>query len=711
MPTTFSRAVFILFLLAGPLYFQEARADKADSLRNLVKTAGEDTNKVKWLNELYRAISFIGETRSEQISLLEKALDLSKKLNFKKGLTYTYNNLGIYYKNLGNSEKALENYQLSQQVAVQINDVKGMARAYNNIGLIYDATANYPEAIKNYMLAMKYGEQSGFTKVVSSAMANTAILYRKQGELDKAEKYFNDALRLFISSKDALGEAYVCANLAGIYKMRKEFDKAEDLNKRAIALEEKLGDESGLAGSYIDMGSLAVDRAQVLKAQHKTGEAELEYDRAIKYFEQAVPIYTRHGEVSGLITAWENTGETYFIMGKYDKALPYCLRSLDSAMKYNYLEQIGTSQKALSLIYEGKKNPDLAYKYYKKYIDTRDSLYNEANSKKIIQSQLQFDYDKKEAIAQAEQEKKDLAYNEEVKRQKLTIYSVISGLVIVIVFSFFLYNRFRITKRQNLIIEEQKTVVEEKNREIVDSINYAKYLQDAILPPDKFIKEQFADSFVLFKPKDIVAGDFYWMETSGEKILIAAADCTGHGVPGAMVSVVCSNALNRSVKEFGIVDPGKILDKVRELVLETFQKSERDVKDGMDISLAVWDKKEGSLKWAGANNPLWFTSSGEVKEIVANKQPIGRTDNPKPFTTHSVPLQKGSSFYLFTDGYADQFGGPKGKKFKYRQLEEMLTSFAGMQMEEQKVALDAKIDDWRGELGQVDDVLVIGIRV
>ena len=251
-------------------------------------------------------------------------------------------------------------------------------------------------------------------------------------------------------------------------------------------------------------------------------------------------------------------------------------------------------------------------------------------------------------------------------------------------------------------------------------------MQQAILPPLNSIQLALPQSFVLYKPKDIVAGDFYWMEHipllagegKGEVVLIAAADCTGHGVPGALVSVVCSNALHRTVNELKITEPGKILDKTRELVLETFAKSESNVQDGMDISLAaispLIEQGEGKgvrLQWSGAYNSLWYIQNEELKEVPADKQPIGKTDKPLPFSTHTLKLQKGDTLYLFTDGYADQFGGPKGKKFKYKQLEQLILDNVQLTMDEQKSLLNETIENWKGSLEQVDDILIIGIRV
>lgn len=224
--------------------------------------------------------------------------------------------------------------------------------------------------------------------------------------------------------------------------------------------------------------------------------------------------------------------------------------------------------------------------------------------------------------------------------------------------------------------------------EIQDSIRYAYRIQSAILPPNKLVKEYLQSSFILYKPKDIVAGDFYWLEPTKDGVLFAAADCTGHGVPGAMVSVVCNNGLNRSVREHGLTDPGQILDKTREIVISEFEKSEEEVKDGMDIALC--SLQGNTLKYAGAHNPLWIIQKDaqEVEEIKANKQPIGKFDEPLPYTTHTVELNEGDSFYIFSDGYADQFGGEKGKKLKAKNFKSLLLSIQNETMEKQRELID-----------------------
>ena len=299
-----------------------------------------------------------------------------------------------------------------------------------------------------------------------------------------------------------------------------------------------------------------------------------------------------------------------------------------------------------------------------------------------------------------------------------------SGMLGVIITSFLMVWYFRnlndayediiIEKNESLItsnnkVNQQKLKLEIKNKEITDSLNYAKRIQQAILPPQSKINNHLKNNFILYLPKDIVAGDFYWLEEKEDGVLFAAADCTGHGVPGAMVSVVCNNALNRSVREYDLTDPGKILDKTREIVIQEFEKSEDEVKDGMDI--AICSLEGNTLKYAGAHNTLWIIRNGEVLETKANKQPIGQFDKPEPYTTHSFELEKGDSIYIFSDGYVDQFGGVKGKKFKSKAFRELLISIQEKTMEEQRILIDEAFETWKGNLEQIDDVCVIGVRV
>jgi ligand-binding sensor domain-containing protein/serine phosphatase RsbU (regulator of sigma subunit) len=264
-------------------------------------------------------------------------------------------------------------------------------------------------------------------------------------------------------------------------------------------------------------------------------------------------------------------------------------------------------------------------------------------------------------------------------------------------------------------LQKAYSEIDEKNKDITDSIHYAKRIQEAILPPDSLIKQLVPESFVFYKPKDIVSGDFYWIEQWGPQTLIAAADCTGHGVPGAFMSLVAHNILTQTVNVLGLAKPSLILNETNSQLSKKLNQDpeEATVRDGMDIALCAINYKKSTMEFAGANNPLWIIRNNAVIEVNGDKFPVGAFigEELQLFTNHEWEFQKGDMIYIFTDGFADQFGGPKGKKFKYKPFQELLLAIHQKSMEEQKAILEKTNAEWQGSLEQIDDILVIGIRV
>jgi serine phosphatase RsbU (regulator of sigma subunit) len=288
-----------------------------------------------------------------------------------------------------------------------------------------------------------------------------------------------------------------------------------------------------------------------------------------------------------------------------------------------------------------------------------------------------------------------------------------SPIIILMPFSINVYLVWQFTKTQRAAkkrIEEQRAQLQYKNKEVTDSITYAERIQKAILPSQQVFENYLPNSFVVYMPKDIVSGDFYWIEKKENKIFFAVADCTGHGVPGAMMSVIGQNILNRAVNEFGLRTPALILDKLNDLIGEAFAKSGADVRDGMDIALCSLDLVTNVLEFAAANNPLYIIDGDGLREIKASKQPIGRFENKKPFANHEIRLKKGDSVYLLSDGMADQFGGPQGKKFKYKQIKDLLQRIHDKPNAEQKNSIMADFLNWKGKNDQIDDVCLIGVK-
>jgi serine phosphatase RsbU (regulator of sigma subunit) len=436
----------------------------------------------------------------------------------------------------------------------------------------------------------------------------------------------------------------------------------------------------------------------------------------------------------------------YLSIGEVTNAIQLASQALKVEEDLGAKKEIKDIHNLLAEAYKTDKNYKEALAHLEKFLKLDQEQASLLSAANISSLESKMEKEKHQHTLKLKQEEV-VRKNAKIKLQSIQNIGLVIVLFFAIGFIVLAVRSYRIKKRDAETIMKQKLMVEQAHQEIKDSIVYAKRIQSAILPPAKLVKEYLKESFILYKPKDVVAGDFYWMESIStvdsiqssvhsplktencRLILFAACDCTGHGVPGAMVSVVCNNALNRSVREHGLTNPGEILNKTREIVIQEFEKSDEEVKDGMDIaicslrfdvqSLMLSEPQTSNLKpetvallqYAGANNPLWMIRNGELIETKANKQPIGQFDNPEPYTTHTFELEQGDAIYIFSDGYVDQFGGEKGKKFKATAFRSLLLSIQDKSMEEQKAIINESFETWKGHLEQIDDVCVIGVKV
>lgn len=407
------------------------------------------------------------------------------------------------------------------------------------------------------------------------------------------------------------------------------------------------------------------------------------------------------------------------------------------AQQINSWQAIKYASTWLSEAYEIAGNNKKALFYMKVLMSINDSMTNRASIEKISREELESGFQKKVESIQHEEEKRQAIADEKAHNQKIIRNILIVGFIISFILLVLAYNSYVAKKKANRIItqqkkevEAQKAKIEIKNKEITDSIRYARFIQKSILPEPKEIMKIFPNSFGLYKPKDVVSGDFYWFEKTANIGMIAAADCTGHGVPGALMSMIGVDKLNQAVAN-KLTDPSEILSFVNAEVKNTLKQNEgtQISRDGMDIALVSFEFGErGSenssslltpnsqlptkLKYAGANRPLWLIRNGNLIEYKATKSAIGGfTATEQKFATHEIPLDKNDAIYIFTDGYADQFGGGKGKKMMTKNLKNLLLSIQHLPILEQENYLENKFQEWKGEFEQVDDVLVIGIKI
>ncbi len=759
---------YLLSLLLFICNYSFAQQAKIDSLENILKTTKEDTTRVKTLNALAWELQYNNPDTAFYYS--KQALVLAEKTDWKKGIANSYHHLGGLYIDKGNYPLALDYNNKALKIYKEINDKKGIAAIFvnigivhgcqsnnpkaleyyfkslkmneelleqvkhsgnpdkireakkslshdfSNIGTIYQRQGNYPKALEYYFKSLKIKEGIGDKSGIAITLSKIGIVYSKQGDYPKTLEYYFKSLKINEEFGNKRGIAANLGNIGVVYRRQGEYLKALEYYLKALKMNEEMGNKSFIAVNLGNIGSVYQDQGDSAYVAGDTAASADRYYKALEYYFKTLKISEEMGNKESIALNIGNIGWLYAGMKKYKDAELYLLNAIELMKKIGTLYYEKMYQEKISELYAETGRYKLAYEHYKESSIAKDSLFNEEKSKEIGKLEAKYEYEKQKVIDDAENEKLLAVEKEQQAKQKVISFTIAGGLVLVVIFLIFVFNRLRVTRKQKRIIQEQKEVVEiahnqleEKNKEILDSINYAKRIQSAILPPLRIVKEYLKESFILYKPKDVVAGDFYWLEHKNGKILFAAADCTGHGVPGAMVSVVCNNALNRSVREYGLIEPGKILDKAREIVIQEFEKSDEEVKDGMDIALCSLEGNK--LQYAGANNPLWIIRNGEILETKANKQPIGKFDNPLSYNTHSFELQKGDIIYIFSDGYVDQFGGEKGKKFKAKAFRKMLLDIENKNMDEQRLLIDNTFESWKGNLEQIDDVCVIGVRI
>lgn len=572
-----------------------------------------------------------------------------------------------------------------------------LAGAISNYGYLSDQKGDLVTALLQYQKALSiYSEINNKTGMATS-YNNLGVLYGVIGDTAKALEYHKESLSLKRELQDYSGQAMSLNNIGTLYEYSRKPFEALKYYEEAEELCTQIGDKRGLALVSENIGDIYF-KEDIL-------------GKAMQYYQQGYSLWESIGANEGVANGCNNIAKIYLARGDLKNAEEFGLRSYDLSMKLGYPMEIKNATGTLSQIYKAKGMYKEAYEMLSAFSDMAHILYNDEIQDEVVKKGIVYEYDQialKDSLENAKlQEIKDAELKEQ-KAQNFALYIGLSFMSISLIVGLWGYFQKR---KDNKLIRQQKMIVESKNKEITDSITYARRIQQAILPSSDFLNLHLKDGFVLYKPKDVVSGDFYWMEPVDEFVIFAVADCTGHGVPGAMVSVVCHNALNRSVLEYGLRKPSEILDKTRELVIRTFEKNNEEVKDGMDIAICTMKKDRSVIEFAGANNSLYTVKDHVVNEIKGDKQPIGIHMNQKPFTNHQLELEKGTMIYLSSDGLPDQFGGSQGKKFKYKQLKELFASSFMKQPSEQKELIEQSFISWKGNLEQVDDVCILGIRL
>ncbi|MCU0432181.1 MAG: SpoIIE family protein phosphatase [Bacteroidia bacterium] len=655
-----------------------------------------------FIGDLYR----IQDNQDTARFIYRKAMQNARKANDNARLSFLLANMGEAYRLEVNYDSAKFYLDSSLAVATQLNDNGRKAFALSNLGDLARLEGKNPQALTYYHQAIDAAKLSGEKRRINYCLVNLSELYASQSKFDLALQMATDAY----GRASAQGEKTIMTSslhsCGEIHRRRKNFMAADTCYRKAVAIAQSINNRMREIVGILALADMYAD------AQN--------YDSALVYAQKGKLLAEEIEDPNNLADAERILSAIYFSKKQYPEAIRWGESSLQRAQQLNLTWIVQGAAVVLDSAYRRTGNYPKAYASLKVSIAARDSLEGREQYQRLAAAE----YNTREAELKAGQARKEskleadkARQQQQIDRQRFLIWIAVGGALLLGGLLFVALRAYRAKQRSNIIIaqqkqqvEQQKLLVEEKNREVMDSIHYARRLQEAILPDTTHIAAILPQSFVFYLPKDVVAGDFYFFVEKDNHLFLAAADCTGHGVPGALVSVVCSNALKRAVNEFGLTDPGQILDQTTSLVLETFAQSHNQVNDGMDISLLVINRHDGSFAWAGANRPLWIVSHGSITQIKGDSQPVGFHEHARLFTTHHRKPESGTMLYLFSDGYADQFGGEAGKKFKTSRFQELIIRIAPQAPNEQKEVIAQEFSSWKQQYDQVDDVCVIGLR-
>lgn len=595
-----------------------------------------------------------------------------------------------------NSDSSLYYAQLANKLAKETKSDFLKCRTTILLGVVYQNISDYKKATAFFKEGIVMSEKGSNKELRSLAYTGFANMFALQGQFTQAAEYFNKSLEIAKEIKDSRKIAVITMNLANIEYNNayysNDYRKSNQLYKEAY-----------------DWAIISKDTGQIISCLGNWGLSysdEGKYDLSLEKLNRAVELATLTKSNSDLIFLKYYLGRTYGYIKEYQKAVNSFNESLKLAIQFKDIDYQSENYAGLANTNYAMGNYKEAYDLFQQYKNINDTITGKEIINELNTIKTKYDTEKKQKEIEL------LKVN--ANKDKIVKFSLMGGALLLLVLAFLMFNRYRLKEKTNKLLEEQNAIILEKNKDISDSINYAKKIQEAIFPSNTEIIKVFPQHFILSLPKDVVSGDFYWFTQSDNLKIFVVADCTGHGVPGAFMSMIGNTLLNQIVIERKILRPDLILNELRKEIIKSLKQGEESKsRDGMDLSLICLNADTNVLQVACANNPVWvIKEDGTLLEIKPDKQPIGYVSvTPQDFSLNTIQLQKGDTIYQFSDGYADQFGGEKGKKFKYNQLKELLLNIKSSDMTQQFEALNSSFEKWKGSLVQIDDVLVTGIKI
>jgi len=675
------------------------------------------------------------------------------------------NEIADYYYRHDSLQKTIINASKALDKAYEYKDVAGQAEAYILLGSGHLKMANYQEAKTYFQKAVENFEELENNRKEASTHNLIGIIDNNLSKYSNALESFQRAFFLFQNLKDTIMLAYTCINLGEVHRNLGKNNKALNDYKQALNFyrfkEKNLtiffniqGNIHLLAGEFLQAEksfetSLQNQRTtenvrSILNSLENLGDINLknrDYESALSYYDKLIKISTKTANIQGVIRGQKKIADVFFQQKRYKKSLEFYQKTIEPAKNHQLELYEYQCYWGLYKIYELQDKYEEALEAHKNYSQIKSKFEHGLRMNEIVLLEARYKQDNQT------NEIKVLHKNEELnkvdaKRKNTLIFSLIMGFILIVFLVILVYNRYLERKKEYAItllqkekISKQKLELEEKQKslqlqyeivasqrdrielqknEVQDSINYASFIQTAMLPPKKYVSQYLPQNFIFYRPRDIVSGDYYWIKFIEGKVLVAAGDSTGHGVPGAFLSMLAISFLNEIISRFPDLKAGEILDKMRRNVINALHQTDQtgSSRDGSDIALCIIDLQKMQLQFAGAHNPLYLIRNKKLIEIQGDKMPIAISYfSEKPFASHDIKIQKDDMIYLFSDGFASQFGGNFGKKFKRKQFRNLLLSISKMTVEQQKSTVATAFDNWKGNLEQVDDVLLMGIRI
>jgi len=727
----FVTIIFFIF----PIHYDSYPQDNlfVDSLKGALSREENIEGKIDILIDISKYYGGLNDFKRSE-SYLFQAESLAQQGNDKKTLSIIYQNLGVLNRNIANYGKSLHYHQQSLFLAKQEKDTLLQTTSLNSIGVVYRRIDNYPKATEYHLLALKLSEEFGHNYNISVALNSLGNIYSLNGQYKEAFQYFERALELSKKMKNTLGEAINYNNIGEVYEFRGVLDSALNYYNLSLDANQRINSTKGIAISYNAIGKIYLF----------SGQPQIAHD----FFSKALELDLSMGDKKFICDSYINLSRSSIELGNIVNAEKYAKRVVALATEIGSITHIQLAYEVLSQIYSVKRVFDKSLHFYQLAATYKDSLLNEKNTRTIATLEMIYEIDKNQKqIEMLEQEKE--INDKELARQKTIRNFYLTGLVftvVLVVIILFALNVMRKSKnrleeknveiqknnirlsRQQHEIQQQKTniqhqnrnlqnayqVIEKYNSKITDSIKYAERIQSAILSSLEIAAPYFEDYFCYYKPKDYVSGDFYWLSTKNDKLIFAVADCTGHGVPGAFMSIIGMDLLNQAVNRQNIQNPSEILTFLNSELRNKLKREENEVflKDSMDIAICTMSMSENVIHYSGALIPLVLVRGNRIFDYRPNFVSIGTSTETfnVSFKQQDINIEKGDWIYLYSDGIIDQFGGGKNKKFMRQQLWDSLVNINTMEGEKQREAINRIFLDWKQNVEQTDDIILLGLK-